>query len=312
MDEILIFLSKVELEYPALLLLILPFLVCASLCKEKSEALIFPNIQIFKKTSQKKSAILNFFKYSTVLFLIVALASPVIRERVERSIHYGVDIVLALDTSGSMKEAGFDISSNRLNRLQSLKILSRDFIDSRKEDNLAIVVFADYSFVATPLTYDKKMVLDVLNKIDFDMAGERTAIFDALAHSISLLEDSNASEKIIILLTDGVNNSGYLPQDIALKMLKDSDAKAYTIGIGEHYEFDARVLRSIATSSGGKFYHARNAEILRAIYEEINLLQKSEIEGEIYYRVERFFEYPLFLSIIFALFYLLLRFRRGF
>jgi len=210
----------------------------------------------------------------------------------------GYDIALILDTSGSMKEVGFDKENQNFDKFTAVQRIVAQFIDKRKNDNLALIVFGEFSFIASPLTYDKDILKDILIRLFIGIAGEKTAIIDSLIQTIKILSKSEAKSKIAILLTDGRNTAGKIPYNIAIKILEKHKIKIYTIGIGTDRDYDKRLLVDIANKSGGKFFSAQNSEVLNDIYEEIDKLEKSEIKSDKFIKKDYLFIYPLFIAFI--------------
>ena len=154
--------------------------------------------------------------------------------------------------------------------------------------------------MAVPLTYDKKSIKRLLNRIDVGVVGERTALYEALFLSANLFKNSKAKNKIAILLTDGENTVNSIPLDVAIKTVKKYGIKVYTIGVGGG-DYNPRVLQYIAKSSGGKFFEARSVDELKRVYETINKLEKSEFKAQKYVQKRYYFEYPLILALILLL-----------
>lgn len=236
--------------------------------------------------------------------LIIAMARPQsgfgdTRETVE-----GVDIMLALDISSSMKAIDFKPK----NRLHVAKEVIQKFIEGRESDRLGLVVFARRSFTQCPLTSDYELLKSLLKRVDFGMVEDKTAIGLALANAANRLKDSSAKTKIIILLTDGVNNVDDLAPIDAAKAAAALGIKIYTIGAGrpglveipvntgfgtryvkQQSEIDEETLKEIADVSGGKFYRAKDETALIEIYNQISKLEKTKIEVFRFYRYTELF-----------------------
>ncbi len=298
--------DSIIFEHPLAVLAIIPFVICAIYCKIRFEAIIFPHAMLLKKTAKKKSTLLSLFKWLSIIFLIVALMSPIIENKIEIQKNKGYAIGLLLDISRSMNAPGY------VNKFAIVKRIVRKFIKKRVHDQIGIVVFADFAYVASPLTYDKSMLLKILDNLHVGMAGNRyTAIYDALFFGGKLFESSNAKSKVIILLTDGENNTQTVPFNVSLRLLKKYGIKVYTIGIGANGDFNRAELVKIARDTGGKFFAANSKEQLRDIYNEIDKLEKSEIKSDKFIQKTYLYQYPLFLSLIFLLLYLYLINKRG-
>ena len=214
----------------------------------------------------------------------------------------GIDIVMAIDVSSSMLARDL-----KPNRLTALKEVAGDFIKGRPSDRIGLVAYAGESYTKTPITSDKSIVLGALRDITYGQLNDGTAIGMGLATSVNRLKESKAISKVIILLTDGVNNAGFIEPKTAADLAVEFDIKTYTIGLGTNgnalspvaykadgsfrygmrkVEIDEKLLKEIAQISGGKYFRAENNRKLEAIYDEINKLEKTEVEEFKYYRYE--------------------------
>ena len=293
---------NITFEYPLFFLLLLLYFVCKKFCQQRNEQLIFPNMKIFKQVAKRQNYLLLVLEFLAVLLLTTALASPYTQDDVVMEKDKGYEISMILDASGSMKE---------YNKFGIVKDIVTEFIDMRKHDKLGLTIFADFSYVAIPLTYDKKSIKRLLSRIDVGIAGEsRTALYEALFMSSKLFKTSKAKEKIAILLTDGVNNVNTIPFDVALNTAKKYGIKVYVIGVGSRGEYNPAILQRIATETNGKFFEANTVEKLEEIYQVINKLEKSEIKVNKYIKKSHYFQYPLGAGVLFLLLYFLYRNRR--
>ncbi len=282
--------SGIILEYPIALIIPFIFLTCLKYCKPKFLAIFFPNTDILKRAAQKRNVFLNVLKFLTILLLSISLASPIKEDEIVTNENRGYEISLILDVSGSMAQ---------YNKFKIVKSIVSDFIKKRKNDKLALTIFADFAYVAIPLTYDKQSIQRLLDKIDVGIAGtHRTALYEALFMSTKLFKNSKAKNKIAILLTDGMDNAGTIPLDVAINTAKKYKIKVYTIGVGGRGEYNPYVLREIAKETGGKFFEADSADRLKKIYNEIDKLEKSEIKTNKFVKKSYYFQYPLFLAIL--------------
>ncbi|WP_457564978.1 vWA domain-containing protein [Caminibacter sp.] len=282
-----------NIEYPLAFLIIPIYIICKLFCPIKSEALIFPNATFFKKTKYKISLIELIF----ISLFAIALSSP-IKTTIINSQKKGYDIVTVLDTSGSMAE---------YHKLNNAKRVILEFAKKRKNDRLGLVIFGNIAYIASPLTYDKKSFEEILKRIFVSIAGGRTALYDAIFLASNLFKNSEAKEKIMIVITDGVDNESITPIDVVIKSLKKKHIKVYTIGLGPNA--DTAVLAEIAKKTGGKFYYLNDFNKLKEVFKDINSLEKSNISSKII-KKEYFFIYPLSLGILFYLLFLY-RFRRS-
>ncbi len=299
------------LEYPLVLALVLLFIACSYWCKLRQESLIFPHMQLFGSSTMGSSFLLNFLKWLGIVTLVIALASPYSEEEISLDPKEGYDIVLLLDASQSMRARGFDENNRDLNRFDVVKNIVNDFIRQRVNDNLGMIVFGSYAFVASPITYDKHILSKLLDQLYIKVAGPKTAIYDAIAQTVTLMHDNEAKSKIAILLTDGQNTAGTIPYETAISLAQREGLKIYTIGIGRPGEFDERVLQKIALETGGEAFSAYSSSQLKEIYKEINSLEKSEIKTQKYLNKHYFYIYFLFISLMSLIFYLLLRAKKG-
>lgn len=240
--------------------------------------------------------VLDILKLLTITMIIIALARPQeISNSVRTKTSSGIDIVIAVDISSSMLAQDL-----KPNRLEALKSVAAEFINDRKNDRIGLVIYAGESYTKTPVTSDKTIIIKSLNDIVFDgIIQDGTAIGMGLATSVNRLKDSRAKSKVIILLTDGVNNSGFIDPTTAADLATNYGIKTYTIGLGSNgnalapvalnpdgsfrfgmtkVEIDEDLLESIALKTGGLYFRATNNQSLQEIYDEINKLEKTEVE----------------------------------
>ena len=290
-------------EYPYFLLLIVLFIICSIYCKAKTPTYLIPHLNIFKFANQKSMIFINSLKYLVIIFSILALASPVKINDTILLKNDGVNILLNLDASGSMKERDLDENYSK-NRFEVVKDIVKDFMDKRVADNIGIVLFGDSVLIASPLSFDKDAQKQIIDYLDVEMAGQKTALIDSIAASINILKNQKAKSNIIILLSDGVDNASNIPLDVVIKLLNKYNIKAYTIGIGN---FNNEVLYKIANESNAKSYTAMSKEDLALIYEDINKLEKSQIDQNKIILKDYLFFYPLFFAILFLILLIYLR-----
>ncbi len=283
--------SNISFEYPYFLLLIVLFIICSIFCKAKTPSMYMPHLNIFQSATKKSSFFLNILKYIVILFSIIALASPIKINDTQLIKNDGINIVLNLDASGSMLAKDLDPFNNRFD---VVKDIVKDFISKRVGDNIALVLFGDSTLLASPLSFDKEAQKEILNYLEVQMAGKRTALFDSIAQSVNILKDKKAKSNIIIVLSDGEDTSSKIPLDVVIKFLKKYDIKAYTIGIGNS---NRNVLNYIAKQSNAKAYIAYSKEDLSLIYGDINNLEKSKIEQNKIVLKDYLFFYPLFIAV---------------
>ncbi|MDA9069670.1 VWA domain-containing protein [Arenitalea sp.] len=313
------------------LLLALPLAVLWYVFKNKKQTaeLKISSLKGFKITNSwlpKLRHILFVLRLLALALLIMALARPQsVDVSTKKKTTRGIDIVMAIDVSASMLAK--DLSPNRL---EALKKVAAEFIKGRPNDRIGLVEYAGESYTKTPITSDKAIVLRSLKTIKYNTIIEGgTAIGMGLATSVNRLKDSKASSKVIILLTDGVNNSGFIDPKIASELAVEYGIKTYTIGLGTNgmalspvailpngnfqygriqVEIDEDLLKEIAEVTGGKYFRATNNKKLEEIYEEINKLEKTEIEEFKYYNYEEKYRPLVILAGLLLLMELLLRF----
>ncbi|MDX1271092.1 VWA domain-containing protein [Bizionia paragorgiae] len=258
--------------------------------------------------------------------IIVALARPrSVDVSTKTKKTRGIDIVMAIDVSASMLAKDL-----KPNRLEALKEVASEFIKGRPNDRIGIVEYAGEAYTKTPITSDKNIVLRSLNDIKYNTIIEGgTAIGMGLATAVNRLKDSKAKSKIIILLTDGVNNSGTINPKIASELAIEFGIKTYTIGLGSNgmalspialrpngqfqygrvqVEIDEVLLKEIAQVTGGKYFRATNNKKLEQIYDEINKLEKTEIEEFKYYNYQEKFRFFVYIAGLLLLLEFILRY----
>ena len=226
--------------------------------------------------------------YLLVLFLIIlGLARPRLIDNLQETSVSVIDMLLVLDISSSMLADDFPP-----NRLEAVKKTASDFIESRKNDRIGILVFAGESFIQCPLTVDKKVLKSLIKEITVaSKEHDGTAIGMAIANGTNRLRNSDVESRVMILLSDGSNNAGEIDPKTAAELAAEYDIKIYTIGAGTNQsytripgrglirnEIDEETLQHIADMTGGKFFRATDVKALASIYEEIDLLERSEIE----------------------------------
>jgi len=298
--------DNITFLYPYVFLLFGLYIWCAIFCKVKQQSIYFSNIKLLQTITNKQNNFMQILKFLIVFFMLISLSSPVQKKEVTLNNAQGYEISLILDASGSMRE------DNKFNKTK--KILER-FINKRSTDRLALSVFADFAYVAVPLTYDKNSLLKSLKFLKIGVAGQReTSLNEALFLSSDLFKNSKKSfvkkpHKIAILLTDGLDTTASIPLDIAIKKAKKYDLKVYTIGIGKKGDYNPKVLKKIAKQTGGKFYQTQDLSKLENIYTQIDNLEKTKIETKKYIAIRYLYQYPLALAILLLILLLILTYR---
>ncbi|MGB5229580.1 MAG: VWA domain-containing protein [Eudoraea sp.] len=305
-------LDNIEFANPQLfwLLLLLPLALIWHIFnrKEETATLKIPTVDGFTSNDilPKLKPVLFVFRLLALTAIIVAMARPQTEDISTRTkTTKGIDIVMAIDVSSSMLARDL-----KPNRLSALKEVAADFIRQRPNDRIGLVAYAGESYTKTPITSDKSIVLNSLKEITYGQLNDGTAIGMGLATSVNRLKESKSISKVIILLTDGVNNSGFIEPQTAADLAVEFDIKTYTIGLGTNgnalspvaynedgsyrygmrqVEIDEELLKAIADATGGQYFRATDNEKLEAIYDEINKLEKTEVEEFKYYKYEEKF-----------------------
>ncbi len=304
------------------LLLVIPLLIVWYWYKNSSSnaELRFSGLSIFKgiKQGTRTWLIHGLFvlRLMAIALLIVALARPQ-SISTKQNVHIdGIDIIMDLDVSGSMLARDF-----KPDRLEAAKEVASEFIAKRPNDRVGLVIFSGEAFTQVPLTTDHAMINNLFRDVKSGMIEDGTAIGDGLATSVSRLKDSDAISKVIILITDGVNNSGSVDPVSAAEMAKMFGIRVYTIGIGSmgtapypvqtpygiqmqqmKVQIDEDLLQKIATMTGGRYFRADNNNKLKEIYKEIDKLEKSKIDvQEFRKKYESFVPFALFALALFSL-----------
>ena len=303
--------SQFSFEYPLALLVILLFWLCAKWCKERSRAIYFPHVATLITSEGHKSTLLAWLKWVGIVAAVIALASPVITKSYANSKKEGRDIVLVIDSSDSMRQQGFDPNDIFKNKFDVVKEVVEDFIKKRKNDRIGLITFADVAFIASPLTFEKKFLTDITRMQKLGVAGKRTAINDALVQAYNLLDKSKAKSKIVILLTDGIDNMSKVPFADVKKMIEKRKIKLYTIGIGTPRDYDVRYLSALAKAGHGEAFGASDATTLSRIYEEIDKLEASKLNSKKVVEHTYLYIYPLFLAVLSLLLFIYFRNQRG-
>lgn len=290
-------------EYPWVFFFVFLFLFCEWKCPLRLDLLYFPHIDRIAKTV-KSASLLQAFKWMIWGGTVVALASPVITKEMVPSHAMGRDMVLVLDASRSMDE-GFSIVQKE-NKFDTVKRVVKSFVEKRKNDRLGLVVFGEFAYVASPVTFDHKVLAAMIPYLEVGMAGERTAIYDALAMAAKLLKKSEAKSRVVVLLTDGRNTAGKIPLQVAEKLLQQYGIKLYTIGVGRSHDYDPVILKRLAEKTGGEFFSAANPKMLEEVYAKIDALEPSEVAQQPVIETTYLYSYPLFLAAMSLLAYLFL------
>ena len=307
--------ENIEFANPKLLwlLLLVPLAIIWYILRHKKQeaAVTFSDLKGMVKLPRTWKAwfrhLLFALKMAALALLIVALARPQSSSTNSTSNIEGIDIVMAMDVSGSMLARDL-----KPDRLTAAKQVASDFVKDRPGDRMGLVIFSGETFTQVPLTTDHGVMLNMLAEMKNGLIDDGTAIGDGLATAISRLKDSEAVSKVVILLTDGMNNAGSVDPYTAAEIAKLYGIRVYTIGVGTYgtapypvqdffgrtvmqqmkVEIDEKLLTTSATSTGGKYFRANNNKKLDEIYQEIDKLERSKIEVTEFRRLHEEF-YPL-------------------
>jgi len=322
--------NNLELTNPEFLwlLLLIPLVAVWYFVMRKKDTarLKMANTKGFAEQSllAKFKPLLYVLRLLALMALIIAMARPRNVEVSKKTkTTRGIDIVMAIDVSASMLAKDL-----RPNRLEALKGVATNFVNKRPNDRIGIVVYAGESYTQTPITSDKRIVINTIRKLRWGDLEGGTAIGMGLGSAVNRLKDSKAVSKVIILLTDGVNNSGFVDPRTATELAKELDIKVYTIGLGTNgtaqfpvardasgklifrmqpVEIDEELLKYIAKQTDGKYFRATDNEKLASIYDEINKLEKTEVEEFKYYNYQEKYRPLILLGGLFIFLEMLFR-----
>lgn len=264
-----------------------------------------------KQTSGKKQRLRLWLLW---LFLVLALSGPQWVGQPQPVKREGRNLILALDLSGSMQIRDMIIGQRPVSRLFVVKETARQFIKKREGDRLGLILFGSRAYLQTPLTFDKKTVLHMLNDATVGLAGQTTAIGDAIGLAVKRLEKTPAKSRVLILLTDGVNNAGVLSPLQAATIAKEHHIKIYTIGLGAEemvvqsvfgpqvynpsQDLNEDELKKIAQMTGGQFFRAKDFKALEKVYQTINTLEPVKAKSTVIRPVSDYYYWPLSLAFI--------------
>src|SRR6266571_3011925 len=301
-----------------LLLLLLPVLAWLKGKRGQQSAFLYSSVQLVRPVANisqwSPGRVLLALRWLVLTVLIIGLARPQL-SRSETSIRAsGVDIVVALDLSGSMaaEDDGFKLRGQQVNRVTIAKDVLQRFISKRPSDRIGLVAFAGRAYIAAPLTLDHDFLLQNLDRLNLGSIEDGTAIGSALSAAINRLRELRSKSKIVILMTDGQNNAGKIPPLTAAEAAQALGIKVYTIGVGTHgtapwphlnafgqkvyvqvpVDIDEETLKAIAKKTGGEYYRADSTDTLRRIYDKIDQLEKTEVETKKYVHIDELFRWP--------------------
>jgi Ca-activated chloride channel homolog len=272
-----------------------------------------------RSARSRAGAFLMALRWIALTLFIIALARPQKTESESSVRASGVDIVIAVDLSGSMESEDFVVNRQRVNRLFIAKDTVKQFVSKRPNDRIGLVAFAGRAYIAAPLTLDHDFLVSNLQRLELHTIEDGTAIGSALSAAVNRLRDLKSKSKIVILMTDGQNNAGKIPPLTAAEAAKALSVKVYTIGVGirgnapfprmnpftggKEYvpvpvDIDEATLGAIAEKTGGKYYRADSSDTLRRVYAEIDQLEKTEIEVKKYVRRFELFWIPASVGLL--------------
>jgi len=305
-----------------LILLSLPILILRE--RTIASAINYSSLASLKAVSQHHSKIKAMIpivlRFIAITLFIIAFARPQEGHKRTEILSQGVDIVLAIDTSGSMQALDFKKNETQVTRLSVVKDVVAEFVKNRETDRIGMVVFGANAFTQCPLTLDQNILLSFLDKLKIGMAGDATAIGSAIGISARRLKDLKSKSKVIILLTDGRNNSGAISPLQAAEIAKSLGIKVYTIGVGKrgkapflvdsifgkrliyrNVDIDEEVLNKISKMTDAKYFRATDLKSLKDIYKQIDLLEKSEVKSIDHSEHKELFHYFLIPGLILLL-----------
>ncbi|WP_067172675.1 VWA domain-containing protein [Sulfurospirillum sp. UCH001] len=296
--------SSLFFEYPFFSLIFVLFIISHLLLKSRNHAYYIPHIVHFSHV-KKRGFFLTVIKWLSIALLCFALMSPYI-ERRQEPLNLSHTVMMLIDVSDSMNGTLSD--SNVTQQSQSkfflAKQLGMDYVNKQENSAIGLIVFGDFAYIASPLTYDKETVKTVLSSLTEGIAGQMTAMYDALFLGARLLQKNSAKEKAIILLTDGYNTAGKISLDVAFKQLLEQKIRVYTIGVGNTTEeYDKALLEEIATKSQGAFFEASNEQTLQNVFAHIDALEKSFQKSPAEQLKDQWFMYPLSVGFLLLLWY---------
>lgn len=310
-----------ENPYLLFLLILVPIIFYFLLKNQSFVSIKFSSVELFegipKSLKEKLYFLPALLRCLALSLFIIALARPQHGNSTSEIISEGIDIVLTIDTSGSMKALDFELDGKEANRLDVVKSVVSDFVDQRKYDRMGMIVFGEEAYTQCPLTLDGNTIKQFLDWVEIGIAGDGTSIGRALATSVKRLKDEKTKSKIIILLTDGINNDMDITPKMAAEIAKDHNIKVYTIGVGSRgpvpypemtlfgmrkisvrLDLDEESLKEIADITGGLYFRATDSEELKKIYSTIDQLEKTEVKVKEYQNFNDLFSGFVFLGLL--------------
>jgi Ca-activated chloride channel family protein len=272
---------------------------------------------VARRTRSRIGWIVGLLPIIAAALMIIGLARPQRTHSRTEVTANGIDIVLGLDISGSMQALDFTVDNYRVNRIAVVKSVVSKFIDERPDDRIGLIAFAAAPYIVSPLTLDHDWLQQNLERVNVGIGDDGTAIGSAIAAAVNHLRTTTAKSKVVILLTDGVNNSGKISPLAAAEAARALGVKVYTIGVGvrgkapipvrdekgnthvvmAEVDVDEKTLQAVANETGGQFYRATDTDSLQKIYEQINRYEKTAQTVQKFEHVEELYRWPLFPSL---------------
>ena len=293
--------------YVLLLLLLLPLFAWLKGRRGSQPAFLYSSLKLVEGLTRARrsraGAFLAALRWLALAVLIVALAQPRLAKSTTEVKASGIDIVVALDLSGSMNTPDYEVNGQRISRFNLAKSVLKKFVSERPDDRIGLVVFAAQAFIASPMTLDHDYLLDNIERLEIGtINSDATAIGDGLTTALNRLRDLKSKSKIIVLMTDGANNSGKIDPITATEAAQALGVKIYTIGLGNReiveqmglppgFLPDDDTLQQIAQMTGGIFYRADTTEKLQSIYDQIDKLEKTEAVVNKYTEYKELFQW---------------------
>jgi Ca-activated chloride channel family protein len=284
-------------------------------------AIQYPDISLVREVSRRTRSRLGgltwLWPILVAAFMVVGLARPQRMHSSTEVTAHGIDIVLLLDVSGSMQALDFTLEGRRLNRIAIVKTVVSKFIDERPNDRIGLIAFAASPYLVSPLTLDHDWLQQNLERVNVGVGDDGTAIGSAIAAGVNRLRGTPAKSKVVILLTDGVNNSGKISPIAAAEAAHALGVKVYTIGVGVRgkapmpvrdeaghthvilatVDVDEKTLQAVAQETGGQFYRATDTDSLQGIYDQINRFETSAQSMQKFEHADELYRWPLYLAL---------------
>ncbi|MFK5921208.1 MAG: VWA domain-containing protein [Verrucomicrobiota bacterium] len=303
-----------------LLLLLIPVLAVMKGRRGQQATVVFSSLHILRQlgpmTRSRAGAIRLALIYLSIALLILALARPQKVRSTERTSESGIELLIAIDVSRSMQVTDFTLGGRKATRLQAAKKVTRDFIRGRETDRIGVIAFAGRPYLVAPITLDHEWIEDSLERVRIGLVEDGTAIGSAIGATARRLEKRPAKSKVVVLITDGVNNAGSLTPITAAKLAKTLGIKIYTIAVGTYgnytvqtpvgpqhlqQEFDEETLKEIARIADGEYFRAQDTSSLERIFGLIDKLEKTEVKKHVTVHAKEYFFWFAISSLAFAL-----------